>query len=312
MSSLNHYDQAARYAVKLDANGFLAWLLPGLDPDLRFARWLDTQTIPFPGDPDRRCDTVAELVHASGLGPPWGQVLEQQTRPDPEMLDRLLEYLARLRRELRHGPHGRDRYLIAAAVINLTGPPQPDGLEMVLPGATGIELRWRIHVRTMSAENAATTLAGIENGQIARCLLPWIPLMTGGGEPAMISEWKRLALLEPNSRHRRDYGSIALIFAKLTACQKVWSLELEGWNVEESDLVKQWQDVAEQRGRLTTLRENLLRVLVAKFSGPLPSELLAAIQTQPDFGELSRWFDVALKAASLAEFQASVQVPQTA
>src|SRR5262249_13180221 len=47
------YDQAARYAVKLDPAGLFRWLLPGLVPGLAFARWLDTQSVPFPGDPDR-------------------------------------------------------------------------------------------------------------------------------------------------------------------------------------------------------------------------------------------------------------------
>ena len=80
------YDQAARYASNLDPPGFLPWLLGGLDPDLVFRRWLDTQTIPFPGDPDRRCDTVAELVSASGTQPPWAVVNELQTQPDPDLL----------------------------------------------------------------------------------------------------------------------------------------------------------------------------------------------------------------------------------
>lgn len=116
------YDQAARYAVKLEPKDLFAWLLPGAD--LAFARWLDTQTIPWPGEPDRRCDTVAELVPAGGLGPPWVVVLELQTRPGPDLPERLLEYLARLRREHRHGPHGQDKYPMGAAVMNLTGCPR--------------------------------------------------------------------------------------------------------------------------------------------------------------------------------------------
>jgi len=114
---MNVYDQAARFAVKLDADGFLRWLLSGMDADMRFRGWLDTQTVPMPGDPDRRCDTVAELAHGGGQAPPWAVVLEAQTRPDSDLPDRLLEYLARLRRELRHGPHGRDRYQLGAAEV---------------------------------------------------------------------------------------------------------------------------------------------------------------------------------------------------
>ncbi len=81
------FDKAARFAAKLDPANFLRWLLPGLDADLLFTRWLETQTIPFPGQPDRRCDTVAELTHASGLAPSWMLVLEFQTEPDADIVE---------------------------------------------------------------------------------------------------------------------------------------------------------------------------------------------------------------------------------
>ena len=57
--------------------------------------------LPFPGSPDRTCDTVADLAEAADTGPRWAVVTEFQTEPEPEMLDRLLEYLGRLRRGLR-------------------------------------------------------------------------------------------------------------------------------------------------------------------------------------------------------------------
>src|SRR3954454_2141764 len=68
MIRLGIYDQTARYTAKMDPPGLLRWLLPGVDPNLVFTRWLDTQTIPFPGGPDLRCDTVAELTPADHLG----------------------------------------------------------------------------------------------------------------------------------------------------------------------------------------------------------------------------------------------------
>ncbi|MGH7127561.1 MAG: hypothetical protein ACREIV_03265 [Planctomycetaceae bacterium] len=55
------YDQAAWYAAKLDPQAFLAWLIPGVGTALEFVGWLDTRTVPFPGEPDRICDTVAHL-----------------------------------------------------------------------------------------------------------------------------------------------------------------------------------------------------------------------------------------------------------
>jgi hypothetical protein len=59
-------DQTARYALKVSPAEAIRWLLPGLDADLGFTRWLDTETVAFPGEPGRRCDTVAELVSRSG------------------------------------------------------------------------------------------------------------------------------------------------------------------------------------------------------------------------------------------------------
>jgi hypothetical protein len=48
--SPNRFDQASRYAAKLDAVGFLGWLLREDAAELRFRLWLDTRTLPFPGD----------------------------------------------------------------------------------------------------------------------------------------------------------------------------------------------------------------------------------------------------------------------
>src|SRR5204863_8619797 len=42
----NVFDKAAGGGFQIDPPGFLAWLLPDLDPDLGFARWLDTANAP--------------------------------------------------------------------------------------------------------------------------------------------------------------------------------------------------------------------------------------------------------------------------
>jgi hypothetical protein len=241
-------DQTARFAVKLDPPGYLRWLLGGAGAELGFTRWLETQTIPLPGEPDRRCDTVAELIPADGLGPPWAVVVEIQTRPDPDMPDRLLEYLARLRRELRHGPHGRDRYLVAGTLVSLTGPGPPPELNMVLSGPAGLGLRWRLGGRTLPAEDAADTLARVEAGGWSPALLPWVPLMRGGGEEGLIAAWCRLAGAEPDRRRRGDYAALAGFFAELTPWEATWRQALEDWNVEESRIISYWQAKALEKG----------------------------------------------------------------
>lgn len=66
----NYYDQASRFAAKLDAVGFLGWLL-GLAPgDFTFRGWLDTRDLPFPGGTDRASDTVAYVADVTRHGVP--------------------------------------------------------------------------------------------------------------------------------------------------------------------------------------------------------------------------------------------------
>ena len=188
----NVFDQAARYCVQSDPPGFLRWVMPGLDPALRFRGWLDTRTLPFPGTPDRTCDTVAELAEDDDEADlRWAVVTEFQAEPEPEMLDRLLEYLSRLRRGLRRGPQRRERFEVVAALANLTGPPQPDTLVMGLPGLAAPSLLFRASVRTLRAEDAAETLDRIAAGATSRCLLCWISLMQGGGEAGIIRTLER-------------------------------------------------------------------------------------------------------------------------
>jgi hypothetical protein len=174
---INVFDQSARFVAKSDPLGFLRWLVPGLPPALEFLGWLDTRTLPFPGEPDRISDTVAELLGPAGPSARWALATEFQTEPDVEILDRLLEYLARLRRELRHGPRLRDRFQVAAALVHLTGPRSADTLEMTLPGSSNVGLRLTIASRALRDEDAAATLLDIEAGRTSRCLLAWIPLI---------------------------------------------------------------------------------------------------------------------------------------
>jgi hypothetical protein len=304
------FDQAARLAVKLDAAGFLRWLLPGLDADLRFSRWLDTQTIPFPGQSDLRCDTVAELAHASGLTPPWMLVLELQTEPDPDIMERLLEYLSRARRELRHGPYGRDKYQGALAVVNLTGPLPHSLLDMALPGSTGVAIHCQARGVTLAQEDAMQTLAGVRAGQVARCLLPWIPLMKGGDREETVAAWKEAAEQEPEHGLRETYAGLALVFADLADGLTVWKQGLEGWNMRKSRVIEEWREEGRQEGRqegrTEALRDVLLRLLGRRFP-EAASEVVAAVQNQSSGDELLRWLELLEQSPSLDAFRNAIQ-----
>lgn len=293
------FDQAARYGAKLDPPGFLRWLLPELDPALSYGGWLDARTLPFPGEPDRVCDTVAGFHHSSDPDHPLALVVEFQAELDLDILDRFLEYLARLRRELRHGPDRRGKYQVAAALLNLTGPIQEKTLEMLVPGLKGIGVRLGVEVRILREEDAAGTLVAIANSKVARCILTWIPLMHGGAEAGIIEQWKELASAEPDNRRRADYGGLALVFAELAGNHQEWKQGLKGWNMRQSQQVLEWQEEA----KVEVGRTFLLKTLQARFPNEITPDLKSTIETTADWNQLARWFELALSVRSLEEFR---------
>lgn len=305
---VNPFDKASRFAAKLDAHAFLSWLLGAPAEALVFRRWLDTRGLPFPGDPDRTSDTVAQLDNAAEHGVPWAVAVEFQTAPDPDMFGRLLGYLAGLWLNLRPDAARGSRFHVGAAVVNLTG-----------TGAASRDLRWHgtglvtrlgVAERNLERESADDLLSGIESGRWSRCLLPWVPLMTGGGDPGIIDRWKLLADGEPDRRRKAEYGGIALLFADRAGRKDVWHAKLEGWNVEESTVVNEWIAIGEKRGetrgeargRVEGQQTSLLGVLVRKF-GPVPEGVVAAVRGTSDADRLQDLLWLAATAPDLAAFR---------
>ena len=139
---MNDYDRTARRAAKLDPLGFFCWLLRRFANHLRFERWMDTGTVPFPGDPERIGDTVAELASLHEASPPWALPVEFQAEPDPDMFGRLLIFLGTIWLQFRPDELRGSRYQVSAMVVNLTGTPgsMPALRDYVLPGEDGV--RW--------------------------------------------------------------------------------------------------------------------------------------------------------------------------
>jgi hypothetical protein len=303
------YDQASRYSAKLDPVGFLRWLVQDPTPTWVFRGWLDTRTLPFPGDPDRTCDTVASLFDVASQSTWWALAVEFQGRPSGTMFGRMLEYLARLWLELRPPLLPDGHFQVVAAVVNLTGTGQTSH-DMIF-ARTRLRTCLQVAERNLAEEDAAATLAGIAQGRIARSLLPWIPLMRGGKEPNIIEEWKCLAQQEPEARRRADYGGLALVFAELADCRPQWKEALEGWNVEQSQQVLEWQAIAEQRGReagrvegkAAGKAEDIVRLLERRLSQKAPPDLAAAVAKITDLARLDHLFDIALAAATFDDFR---------
>jgi hypothetical protein len=136
--------------------------------------------------------------------------------------------------------------------------------------------------------------------------------MRGGAEVVIIEQWKQLALAEPDARRRADYGGLALVFAELTDCRPQWKRALEGWNVEQSQQVLEWQAIAEKRGKTEGKAEGkvewLLRVLQRRFASAVPAELEAAIRGITEQAKLDPLLDAALAADSLDDFRRTVNL----
>lgn len=309
----NPIDQAARYAARqLDGEGFLRWVLPEVFDFWRWTGWTDTQSVPFPGEPDRRCDTVAEFRSRDGSVAPVAVVVEFQTRPQAGMLERLVDYCGAIRRVLPAQVDPRVPYDVVGVVLNLTGGPQPQTLSMRPPHFAGLGSTHDCRVTAVTTLDAEALLADIAAGRTHRSILPWVGLMHGADRAEVIEVWKRLAVAESDPRRKSDYAGLVLIFADLAGWGDTWKTALEGWNVETSRIVNEWIALGEQRGEergekrglnmgLTVVRTNLMRALKARFHVEPSPEVVNAINAQQDPATLDAWFSAAFTAESLEQ-----------
>src|SRR5205823_2252681 len=136
---------------------------------------------------------------------------------------------------------------------------------------------------------AGATLAGIAAGTVPGVVLPFIPLMHGGDDSAIIQHWIALASAEPDARRRGDYGGLALVFAEAAGSRDVWKQALKGWNMVQSQQVLEWQAEARAEGRA----EAILRILRLRF-GSVPAEVETSIRGTLDVARLDQWVDVAV------------------
>jgi hypothetical protein len=198
----------------------------------------------------------------------------------------------------RLAPETRGRYLVAGALLNLTGPEHPDTVDARLPRMRGYGRRERVVLRTVRTQSAAGTLRRIEARQLDRCILPWIPLMRGGGNPRIIGWWRRLAEDEPDELLRRQYAGLALIFADPAGHEPAWRQALEGLNMMRSKVTEE--------ARAEGSRATLIRVLQRRVRSTLPADLTQAINALTDLDELARWAEAAATANSVEEFRTAV------
>ncbi len=243
----NVWDKTGRYTVQLDPPAFFEWTLDLPRHDRFFRNWEDTRNVTLPGRKDRTRDLVARLDRHDRGGQPWGVVVEIQSEPDSEIVGRTNEYGGSFWRGKKPDPERGSRFVVAALVVNLSGRGRQEELEVwEQAGLTALVPPKIINVIDHSADEI---LGRIASGQLGLALLSWVPLMTGGDQPNVVEKWKELASQEADPKKRADYGVVAKIFAEKTKCVELWNENLEGWNVEESVVLKELTQMVEEKAR---------------------------------------------------------------
>ena len=302
MVNINDYDKASRRACKDDPSRHFEWLLPVLQAQKPFQEWFDARQLPFPGERDRYCDTVAIFQSPNSEEPPCHVVMEALSEPQGLMLAHMFHYASGLYLELENRAQRYGQTNVALVVLDLTGPPQNDQILCPLPGTEGGLIHIKVVRKCFREEDAAALLARIEKDELGRCLLPWIPLMKGADRSDIIEQWKRCGDLEPDDHRRGRYKNLAMVFSELANRFEIWKQGLEDWNVKQSTVANEWR----AEGIAVGLHKGILNLLEFRFH-TLPPEIVDRIKTTQDVDRLSSWIDLAMTAASLDDFQAAME-----
>lgn len=293
------FDRASRYLLRHNLP-VLAWLLALSPEEFDFAQWLDTRRIPWPGSPERTCDTVAHLRDLGSGGVPWAVVVEIATIPDPDITARLLVYMGQIMLDLRPTNLPGDRFCVGAVVVNLTG--KADSSRDMHWQRAGLRTLIQIPERNLAGLSARTFLDEVAAGKAPRAALAWLPVMQGDNEDGMITRWLELADKETDPGKRADLGSLVLVFAEVAGCRDAWKEALKEWNMSESQVVKEWMREGEVKGEIKGRVETIRTFLETKL-GSMPADLATALRAITDVNRLNALVPLAVRAASFDQFR---------
>ncbi len=295
------FDQTARQIAKSNGRGFTAWVLRhgNPPPPLPFARWDDTRRTSWPGGPERTDDLVAILQSPDGAERTW-LIVEVKAEPERNALIQVGVYELLLAGEVGEGGQ------VGSVLLNLTGEGSKDGLHLGVPGlGKGHDVGPL--VVNLAEDNAAGTLREIAEGKLELCVLPWLPLLEGGGGPGLIEEWKRIAETEPDVELRVRWRDWALVLAELSKQFVNWQRGLEGWMVKESQVINGWKREGRVEGSLETAREFLLEAIQLQFKTAVPEDIRLAIEGTNDRDMLHRWFRATMTNNTVEQFRTSMR-----
>lgn len=232
-------------------------------------------------------------------GGPWRVLVEFQTRPDPQMYGRVLEYLGGTWRGEKASDLPGDRFAVAALVVNLTGKGNTfPAVAWPEAGFGPVVIGRDVNLAEI---DAGELLEQAARGEVPMILLAWIPLMQRGDEAGIIARWKQVAGGVTDARLRNDLG-YARTFAEAAKRGPLWQEVLMEWTLTESPsineiLVKKLeQEVAKARA------ESVVEALTVRFRA-VPEDLAAAIRRNGDIATLRDWHTRAITCRSLKAFR---------
>lgn len=258
---------------------------------------------------ERVGDLVAVLRRTDQSGKEVFLITEIEGEPRRHAVKRLGVYTLLLSIEESTGPGPEDEPPVGSCLLNLTGRREPATVKLQVPGTTS-QLTVGPLVVNLGSEDAARTLAAVREGTTARCILPWIPLMAGGGDRGLIEDWKKVAGEEPDAELRSAYGLIALVFAELTATFVSWQQALEGWEMKESQVLSKIKREGAIEAEIRTLRGAVLEVLRVRLANPVPEAVRLAVEGTNDPEILRRWHHLALTTNTIREFGGAIAAPE--
>ena len=312
---MNDFDKAARSAIKrLDEEGFLRWIFPKSANGWKWTGWLETQTVPFPGEPDRRCDTVAAFEHIEHRKPPCAFVIESQSEAKADILQRGGEYALRLNREVFYqASNPQVPYIWGLVVLNLTGAEQASGWAMKPEDFGDFELSVKAKVVTLREIESAEILTQIEANELSWAILAWVPLMSGADRSETVDRWRGIVESKAPESRRGELAWLVRFFAELAKRSDVWQSGWEGWNVLKSQVGEELREEGRKEGRVigeaNGQRKSIFALLRRRFGADLPLEVITMLNMEQREPVLMRWFDAALDVSSLAEFRQQIDCP---
>lgn len=133
-------------------------------------------------------------------------------------------------------------------------------------------------------------------------MLTWVPLLNGGDQEDIITEWVRLIHAEPDERMKAGYLTVALVFANLAKRASVWRQHLEPLMIQRSEIADEWR----MEGEIARVKRDIRRFARGRFRTELPLDIEELIDAQTDLTTLDRWVDALADATSLDDFRSRI------